>query len=94
VHGAEHVHIAPEIQPKAAREAVGHDVDDQLGHTLRVVLLIAALSSPCASSATTQDARTSLGPISAHFVQRDGTVARHAAPARAASTLPGSLSHQ
>ena len=38
MHGAEHLHVAPGIQPEAARHAVGHDVDDQVGHALGVVL--------------------------------------------------------
>jgi hypothetical protein len=38
MHGAEHLHVAPGIQPEAARHAVGRDVDDQLGHALGGVL--------------------------------------------------------
>ena len=38
MHGAEHLHVAPRIKPEAAWQTVGHDVDDQVGQALGVVL--------------------------------------------------------
>jgi hypothetical protein len=38
MHRAQHLHVAGRVEPEAARQPVGHDLDDQVGDPVGVVL--------------------------------------------------------